>query len=198
MEHITDRAECQVNRLTAYIRENEDFANLMRALGGAKWQVLEDVFWDMFTKRHLGDAGDAQLDVIGKHLITARGGLDDPAYTALLDTRYIFFQRSGEPERLIELYKGLTGTVLPVEYTDTFKLQCNTLIAYFTDLPSLEAVDQEKTLADMRIAKQAGQGLRLLLVLEPGFRYSEDPDVPELDVDHGFDSGFIGEVIIEF
>ncbi len=198
MEQITDRAERQVNRLTAYVRENEDFANLMLALGGAKWQVLEDVYWDMFSKRHLGDAGDAQLDVIGKHLITARNGFDDPNYTALLDTRYLFFQRSGEPEKLIELYKALTGTVLPVEYTDTYKLQCNTLIASFTDLPTLEAVDQEKVIADMRVAKQAGQGLRLLLVLEPAFRCSADPDIPELDSDHGLDSGFLDELIIEF
>lgn len=197
MEHTPDRAEQQVKRLTAYVRENEDFANLVRALGGAKWQVMEDVYHDLLTKRHLGTAGDEQLNVLGRHLITGRQGLDDETYTALLDTRFNFFQRSGEPERLIELFQGLTGSYL-VEYDDTYKLQCNTLIAYFQigDLPDLEAVNQEKVIEDMRIAKQAGQPLRLLLVLEPGFRLSETSE-PELDVDWGLDSGLLGEVIIE-
>lgn len=197
MEYITDRVERQVNRLTAHIKENADFANLVRALGGAKWQVLEDVYHDLFTKRHLGDAADAQLDVIGKHLITGRQGLSDEDYETLLDSRFIFFQRSGEPERLIELFQTLTQSYL-IEYDDTYKLQCNTLIAYFApgDLPDLEAVNTDKVIADMRKAKQAGQSLRLLLVLEPGFRCSASNE-PELDSDFGLDSGLLGEVIIE-
>ena len=196
MDYITDRAERQVNRLTAYVRENNDFANLVKALGGVKWQALEDVYNDMFTKRHLGDAGNAQLDVIGRHLITARQGLDDETYTALLDTRYEFFQRSGEPERLIELFQSLTGAYL-VEYDDTYKLQCNVLIGYFNDLSEVDAVNTEKLIADMTVAKQAGQGLRLVLAVEPVFTLSDDPVVPELDSDNGLDSGFFPDVILE-
>lgn len=198
MKYITDRAEQQVNRLTAHIKENEDFANLVRALGGAKWQVLEDVYNDLFNKRHLGDAGDAQLDVLGKHLITLREGRDDASYTTLLDTRYEFFQRSGEPEKLIALYQIFTGAHL-IKYDDTYALQCNNLIAFFLpgDLALLEAVDQIETTATMRVAKQAGQGLRLCLALEPVFRFGSGSS-PTLDSDNGFNSGKFVEVIIEF
>lgn len=199
MAYIEDRAERQVNRLTAHIKENKDFANLVRSLGGAKWQLLEDVYNDLATKRHLGDAGDAQLDVIGRHLVTGRLGLNDEDYTDLLDSRYMFFQRSGEPDRLIEQFQDLTGAYL-VRYDDTYKLQCNVLIAYFQpgELPELEAVDQEKLIAEMKTAKQGGQGLRILLVLEPGFRFSADPDNPTLDSDYGFDAGLLSEVVEEY
>ncbi len=191
------RAEQQVGRLTAHMRENDDLVNLIKGLSGASHQVIEDVYYDLRNKRHLGDAANAQLDVLGRHLITLRNGLTDENYTVLLNTRYNFFQRSGEPERLIELFQLLTGAYL-IEYDDTYCEQCNSLTAHFTSLPVLEAVNQEKVVADMRKAKQAGQGLRLLLVLDPVFRFSADPDTEELDSDFGFDSGLFAEPIIEF
>ena len=198
-EYNPARAENQVARLTSHMRENVDFVAIIRSLGGAKWQVLEDVVRDLLTRRFLGDAENAQLDVIGKHLITARQGLDDPEYTILLDSRFNFFQRSGEPERLIELFQTLTGSIL-IRYDDTYKLQCNSLTAYFTpeQAPDIPGLDKDKIIADMRVAKQAGQGLRLLFVITPAFKCSDIPDEPTLGSDNGLDNGFLGTVIIEF
>lgn len=199
MQYVPDRAKQQTDRFTSKVREIEDFVNLTQAVDGAKWQVLEDVYWDLLTKRHLGDAADAQLDVLGKHLITARRGLNDAEYEALLDTRYNFFQRSGEPERLIELFSNLTGAY-SIRYDDNYKLQCNSLTAFFQsgDLADLLAVDQEAVIEDMRRAKQGGQGLRLMLALQPVFRYSAIPDQPTLASPYGYDNGKYGLVIIEF
>jgi len=193
MEYNPDRAGDQTGRLTSHVRECEDFENLVRVLA-VKHQLNEDIYYDIATKSRFGDAENAQLDVCGKHLVAGREGRTDPQFELYLGSLYTRYQSSGLPEELITLFKQLTGAV-QVRYDDTYKLQCNNLIAYFDDLPSLEAVDQELVIDAMRKAKQGGQGLRLVLALRPSFRFGEG-STSILDSDNGFGAGKFVEVII--
>jgi len=196
MEYQDNRSEGQVNALTAHIRECEDFDKFVQIFG-IKHQVAEDLFYGLWSRTRFGDAGAAQLDVYGKHLVTGREGRDDPTYQTLLETRYELFQTSGEPENMIIRLKELTGTILPVKWDDTYKHRCNNMIAFFATLEELEAVNQEYVIAEMKIAKQGGQGLRIALALEPAFRFGTG-DAPTLDSDSGFGSGQFVEVIVEY
>ena len=195
MEYREDRAADELTAFTSHVLDCEDWVKFIRVLA-VKHQVAEDLTYGLQTRTRFGDASNAQLDVYGKHLVTGREGRDDAEYQAYLETRYESFQNAGEPENLIRRLLELTNAD-SVKWDDTYKHRCNNMIAYFSSLVDLQAVNQDEVIFQMKKAKQGGQGLRIALALEPAFELGEGSD-SILDSDNGFNSGQFVEVIVEY
>lgn len=76
-------------------------------------QELETVLQDLKFKRSLLTAKGAQLDIIGEILDVTRDVLFDPAddeeYRRRLIIQTIVYRSAGQPEKIIQLFKELTG-----------------------------------------------------------------------------------------
>ncbi len=102
LEHATDHVARAIGVLLQQLRETARFPKLVEILV-RPIQELEDVFWDLYTKRRLDTALGAQLDVIGRIVKEERAGLGDEDYRALLRIKIRVLLSKGTGPNLIEI-----------------------------------------------------------------------------------------------
>jgi hypothetical protein len=124
LDHITDHAERAIARLPAQFRLPR-IESFVRALC-SEVQVLEDVFWDLYTLRRIDVAVGAQLDTLGRIVGQLRGGLDDTSYRVRIRVRIILNKASGTPNDVLRIFALLVGAqvrVLREEFPAAFTLR---------------------------------------------------------------------------
>lgn len=92
--------------LPSQFSESANLRAMVEALVGDATlvQELENVAWDLYTKRWLWIAEGAQLDRLGEVLEEPRSaGLSDDDYRARLQVAVRVYNSNGEPDRLIEI-----------------------------------------------------------------------------------------------
>lgn len=153
--HIIDVADRIVARLPGNLRG----ANLteLATIIGESVQELEDVFWDLFTKRFHDTAQSAVLDVIGRIVKQPRPSADDAVYARYIAARIAARRSRGTVNELIGIVRlmieGVTSIIVRREDTATVVVQ------------SLDAVDT--ALADdlIKFLQDAvAAGVRILLI----------------------------------
>lgn len=136
-------------------------SNNLRALVGTlvgtdhAVQELEDVFWDLYSRRWLWIAEGAQLDGLGDLLGEPRASEDDEEYRDLLYLAILVNVSQGEPERIIEA---------TLRATDGSEVH---LIEKQPATVEVFALGLTKTAWITRIAKVACGGVRTILVASP-------------------------------
>lgn len=104
LEHATDHKERAIGVLIGQLRDKPRFTTLV-AIYAKIFQEIEDVIWDLYTKRRIDTAQGAQLDVIGRLVDEPRGGLLDEDYRAVLRIKVrVLFSRGTGPN-LIKIAK---------------------------------------------------------------------------------------------
>jgi Protein of unknown function (DUF2612) len=104
LEHATDHKERAIGVLLSQLRDKPRFTTLIAILV-KPLQELEDVFWDLYTKRRIDTATGAQLDILGRIVDEDRGGLLDDDYRAIIRIKVrVLFSRGTGPD-LIRIAK---------------------------------------------------------------------------------------------
>lgn len=75
-------------------------------------QELEDVLWDLFSRRWLWIATGEQLDGLGDLLDEPRPSDDDEVYRELLKLKVLINVSEGDPERIIDAALAASGASL--------------------------------------------------------------------------------------
>lgn len=118
--HTTTHEAEALARLAEEFKNKDNLKALLNALT-KQVQALEDVFWDLFTKRSIDTAEGVQLDVIGRILKQPRGtSPDDASYRLFLRARIRVLRSNGTPENVISVFVALMGAVGVVVYTPEF------------------------------------------------------------------------------
>jgi Protein of unknown function (DUF2612) len=98
LEHATDHKERAIGVLLSQLRDKPRFTKLIEILV-RPLQEIEDVIWDLYTKRRLDSAAGVQLDVIGRIVDEQRAGLNDDDYRAILRIKIrVLFSRGTGPD----------------------------------------------------------------------------------------------------
>ncbi len=142
----------------------------------ARVQDLEDTFWDLHTKRALGSAEGATLDLLGKIVGQPRDNRSDTVYRLWIAARILVNRSSGMPEQLIAIAKKLVGAEVAVRLEEQYPAALTIYADEVTDGPS--GVEIAKLL---QLAKAAGVGLQYhWFNVDETFALSDD-GTPDLD-----------------
>lgn len=98
--YFGDYAERGVNRLLKQFHGRPRLEEVLR-IWLEEAQAIEDTFWNILYMRDLAGAFGVHLDVIGKIVGVARGGLNDDSYRLLLRAQIRSLRSRGRPEDLI-------------------------------------------------------------------------------------------------
>lgn len=104
-EHILDHAARAFGRLGQEFQEMPDWRPLANVVA-KQIQDLEDVFWDLLTKRWLDGEG-AQLDQLGNLLSEPREGFADDQYLERLKAKILILRSSGSAPHILKIFKRL-------------------------------------------------------------------------------------------
>jgi hypothetical protein len=115
LTHIIDHQERAVARLASQYQDSVTVPALLR-LATAEHQVLEDALWADFELT-LASATGAQLDLFGKLVDQARGGMDDATYRLWIQARSRLNRSSGTGPDILAIF----GLVVPVGASITLK-----------------------------------------------------------------------------
>jgi hypothetical protein len=110
MQKNTNHAGYGNSLLPSQFSESTDLEALIASLIGDTTygaQELEEVLWDLLTKRFLAGATGAQLDVIGVHLGQPRESASDTEYRATLYAKIGINTSQGDAERLIYILNAI-------------------------------------------------------------------------------------------
>jgi hypothetical protein len=105
LTHTLDHPARAIARLTEHRKIVPDLVDWLNAFN-VETQEIEDVLWDIYTKRLLSGEG-AQLDQLGRILAEPRSGFGDPDYLERLKAKILVLRSSGGPLDLIRIYKTL-------------------------------------------------------------------------------------------
>ncbi len=108
LHQITDHKERALARLLTQFKEKPVLATLI-GIYQKTLQEVEDMFWDLRTKRALAVAEGEQLDVIGRILVEPRGPLDDDDYRVVLQIKIRVLKSSGTAEELMAIARLVIG-----------------------------------------------------------------------------------------
>jgi hypothetical protein len=168
-EALADRLfqDEELPRLEAYLR-----------VLAARWQVVEDLLWQLATERNLDDAVGVQLDGLGDLLDEPRGGLTDTQYRPFLRAKVLVLRSRGRVEELIQILTVLGYIEIAVREQPPAHLQvevCDVTLARETDRL-------------LRLAKAGGVGLLFVysaLDADHTFQASRTYATAEYDADTG-------------
>ena len=103
LTHITDHQDRAVARLASQYQASVTVPALVR-LATAEHQVLEDALWADF-QLDLATATGAQLDLFGKLVGQARGGMDDTTYRLWIQARSRLNRSSGTGPDILAIFR---------------------------------------------------------------------------------------------
>ena len=104
---IEDHVEEGVGHLTSVFKDKEKIKKLATVFL-ERTQELEDVIYDLYSKRDLNNATGYQLDGLGKIVGIERGGRDDEDYRNLIIAKIGQNTSKGFPENLITVFNLIT------------------------------------------------------------------------------------------
>jgi hypothetical protein len=107
-DKITDHKDRGDSRWTSQYSDAERLKGWTRVWSG-RIQQLEDAAYTLLTDRWVDDAAGQQLDEIGEIVGEPRLGRTDEDYKFAIDTRISINRSGGEPERIIEYLRRITG-----------------------------------------------------------------------------------------
>lgn len=107
-ELIQDHSGRAIDRLTTLYDEATTLKHVIR-LQTDRMQQIENVAYDLLTKRWIATASGEQLDRLGEIVGGPRRGRPDSDYRDQLNVRIGFNMSSGEPESVINLVDVLTN-----------------------------------------------------------------------------------------
>lgn len=114
--HITDHADRMVDLLLHQFKSKPNIEALLRA-----WSVtiqdVEDMLYDMFTKRSVDTAFGKQLDILGGIVGEVRNTRTDEPYRIAIKTKILRNVSSGTPDSILLAFDLLTG---PTDQTFTY------------------------------------------------------------------------------
>ncbi len=182
MIKITDHAA----RALAFVLSQYDDSPRLRKLVeivGDQIQVLEDVAWDVLSKRLLTNAVGVILDRYGKIVQLDRLDSTDDEYRSLLGVAIAANVSHGHPDTMAAVAAGCVG--VPVRYI--YDGPMNVDLEYETDSPM--GAGHAARAADL-ITRSASGGV--------SWRLTEGSDIGEAfryDVGPGYDVGKLGSII---
>lgn len=185
---ITDHSERAKNRLPDQFSGAVNLQNLIEIISGI-YQELENVDYDLLTKRSLSVATGKQLDNLGTILDANRiTGESDTEYRSRLFAATSQLEKSGEAETIIEIYNLLIGSTVSHFY-DLYPASFQ-----ITSLFDLDPNDSEQDQYTKNVINNAkAGGIEVLLMVSPeteGFILCDASEVDindngVIDVDHG-------------
>ena len=147
----------------------------------ARWQVVEDLLWQLATERDLDGSVGVQLDGLGDILDERRGGLTDDQYRLFLKAKILVLRSRGRLEELIQILQVLGYSGISVTMHHPAKIEI--LVCEVT------LVDETNRI--LRLAKAGGVGLYFVFSsykIEELFTFSDSLATDTLDAARGFRS----------
>jgi hypothetical protein len=181
--HVLDHVETAVGRLTDVYRKPLISALLSAAI--REVQKLEDTYWDLYTKRSPATGEGNVLDLLGRIVGQLREGRSDDEYRIWIAARILVNQSSGTRPQLIAIVRKLVGAGVDMRFEDEYPAAFTIHIE--EPIVGADGVEIAKMVKLARAGGVAGQFH--WYDIEAVFRFSATGDAPELDSDHGFNSG---------
>lgn len=105
--HITDHADRMVDLLLQQFKSKPNVEALLRAWS-ITIQAVEDMLYDLFTKRSVDTAAGTQLDILGAIVGETRNARTDEPYRVAIKTRVLRNVSSGTPDSILFAFDLLT------------------------------------------------------------------------------------------
>lgn len=106
--HVTDHADQIVDLLLQEFRSRPNWEALLRAWA-ISVQAVEDMFYDLLTKRSVDTAFGKGLDILGAIVGEPRNARDDEPYRIAIKTRILRNVSSGNPDSILLAFDLLTS-----------------------------------------------------------------------------------------
>jgi hypothetical protein len=119
LTHVTDHGEDAASKLLEQFKDKPRILALLQSYV-TQIQALEDVFWDMFTKRWIDGGEGVQLDVVGRIVGEKRQGSEDEEYRAFLRARIRVNRSVGLMADMVKIVALIQGDDLPVAAWEYF------------------------------------------------------------------------------
>ena len=107
-EQITDHVVEAESRLTSQYDEATRLHGIVSTMAG-RVQMIENALWTVLTQRWIPEAVGVQLDELGAIVGEPRLGRSDEPYRAAIQLRININLSGGEPERIIDYMRRITG-----------------------------------------------------------------------------------------
>ena len=168
-----NHADEALSHLIQFFKNKERITALMDSWS-TQAQQLEQVFWDLLTKRFLSVAIGVHLDNLGSIVGEPRKGRLDPAYRAAIRVRILVNRSNGRIEELLSIAKLMLGGGDDVDVQLTEAHPCAMTIRIRSELNGADMFDLA---AFLRRAKAGGVRLVTIVELEVGgtFRWGNTP-----------------------
>lgn len=116
-DYIDNYEENALNRQIEFFKGLLNWEKLL-TIYAEDSQEIEDVLKEFHDKLNVQFGEGETLDVYGKIFLAARGSLTDDEYRSVILSAYAEFQRSGEIETIISVYKSLmlASKITLIEY----------------------------------------------------------------------------------
>lgn len=192
--HVTTHADQMVDLLLQQFKGKVNWEALLRAWA-INIQGVEDMLYDLFTKRSIDTAYGRQLDILGGIVGEARSNRLDEAYRIAIKTRVIRNVSSGTPDSILEAFALLTnGTDVTFTYNESYPAEVDVKFSGPSGLPTVTALAYGDVLANL---VPAGVGYNL--VWPPAsatqmFRFSLNDSLVEQSGTVGFGTTASGSV----
>lgn len=134
-----------------------------------RMQMLESIFFALYTQTSLQNAIGITLDRWGVLLRFQRGGLGDDAYRDLLFLIIIEYTSKGQIETLIQIYKKLTGAT-QVILTEFFPAKIQLTAIGAIPIVPIASIDDV-----IQATKAGGVGFKNVLASSNPFVFAGDP-----------------------
>ena len=102
LELIEDHSDQAVGYIREIDKGKPRYEALLRIIAD-RWQVVENLVWQLATERSLDDAIGVQLDGIGDILDELRGSKTDDQYRLILRAKVLVLRSDGTLPKLIEI-----------------------------------------------------------------------------------------------
>lgn len=187
LTHATDHEDRAVGVFIELLRDKARFTQFMKD-HIKLLQELEDVFWDLYTKRSIDTAEGVQLDVLGKIVQEKRNGLTDADYRVVLRAKGRVLLSKGTLEDVLAV-AGLMLQDVPFSYDEVYPAGFElTVLGVPPFTPGLLVKFLRKT-------KSAGVRLLVTAAASPNaFRYG-DAGAPTTSTAFGYNDGVYGGIL---
>lgn len=160
-----------INRLAEQYKQSDNIKVIVTALVD-QWQDFEDAIYQMDRDQFLDNAEGTQLDSFGTIVDLGRQGFDDDFYRTLLRVKIGQNVSRGEPFRIINILKLLTGATL-VQYQNLGDGKI--LLAMDTTIPAGQV---DLFYANMQRVVLAGVRIDHIVSFDPDESFSFDGTGP--------------------
>jgi hypothetical protein len=150
-----------LGRLREQFKDKPKLEAFIRALAN-QCQHVEQMLWDLYTRRWIDDAEDADLDNLGAIVGEPRNGSEDDAYRQYIRARIKVNRSDGQIGQLLEIMVLLLGTANPIQVRELYPAAL--------EVEATEAITLDGEYLNrwfMQLAKAAGVNLHTIASHEP-------------------------------